>query len=65
MLGPQEQNTVMNVIFSSRDLLSGRNDVTSDKVNFRPGIRQNFFSEKNYDIESLCLLEFVINIKLR
>ena len=55
----------MNVIFLSSDLLSGRNDVTSDKVNFRPGIRQNFFSEKNYDIESLCLLEFVINIKLR
>ena len=39
----------------SPDRLSGRNDVTLDKVNLRPDIWQNFFFfEKNQDIKSLC-----------
>ena len=32
---------------------SSRIGVTTDKVNFRLGIRQNYF-EKNQDIKSLC-----------
>ena len=32
--------------FLSPDRLCGRNNVTSDKVNFRPDIRQNIFWEK-------------------
>ena len=33
--------------FLNPDRLPGRNDVTSDKVNFRPDVRQNFLFEKN------------------
>ena len=40
------------MIFLSPDKLSGRNDVTSNKVSFRKDIRQNFFVE-NHDIKSL------------
>ena len=36
----------LNLIFLSPDRLSGRNDVTSDKVNFRAAIRQNLFLKK-------------------
>ena len=32
----------LNAIFLRQDKLSGRNDVTSNKVNFRPDTRQNF-----------------------
>ena len=32
--------------FLSPDRFSGKNDVTSDKVHFRPDIRQNFFLKK-------------------
>ena len=32
--------------FLSPDILSGRKDVTWDKVYFRPDIRQNFFGGK-------------------
>ena len=35
----------LNAIFLRQDKLSGRNDVTSNKVNFRPDTRQNFFLE--------------------
>ena len=38
--------------FLSPDKLSGKNDVTSNKVSFRKDIRQNFFVE-NQDIKSL------------
>ena len=34
--------------------LFDRDNVTSAKMKFRPGIRQNFFCEKNQDIKSLC-----------
>ena len=33
----------LNITFLSSDRLCSRNDVMSDKVNFRPDIRQNFF----------------------
>ena len=33
----------LNAIFLRQDKLSGRNVVTSNKVNFRPDTRQNFF----------------------
>ena len=33
-------------IYLSPDRLSGRNDVTSDKANVKPDIRQNFFCKK-------------------
>ena len=36
----------MNIIFLSPGKLSERNDVTSDKVNFRPVIRENFILKK-------------------
>ena len=36
----------LNAIFLSPDILSGRNDVIPDKVNFNPGIRQCFFWKK-------------------
>ena len=42
----------LNVIFLSPDRLSGRNGVTSVKVNFRPDIRQNVFFEKYQGIKS-------------
>ena len=43
------------MLFLSSDRLSSRNDVTLDKVNFTPDIRQNiFFVEKNQDIKILC-----------
>ena len=48
------QKAALNIIFLSPDRLSGRNDVTSDKVNLRPGIRKNLLYEKNQDIKSLC-----------
>ena len=38
----------------SPDKLYGRNDVTSDNLNFRLDIRQNHSVEKNQDIKSLC-----------
>ena len=43
---------LLQMIFLSPNKLSGRNDVTSNKVNFRKDIRQNFFVE-NQDIKSL------------
>ena len=33
----------LNIVISSSDRLSGTNDVTSDKLNFIPDIRQSFF----------------------
>ena len=36
----------LGMIFLSQDRFYGRKDVTSDKVNFIPDIRQNFFFEK-------------------
>ena len=36
-------STGLNFIFLIRDNFSGRNDVMSDKVDFRPNIRQKFF----------------------
>ena len=39
-------NTKPEYIFLSSDMLFGRNDVTSDKVNMRLNIRQNFLFEK-------------------
>ena len=38
--------TGLNIIFLSPKRLSGRNDKTSDKVNFRPNMRQNIFLAK-------------------
>ena len=40
--------------FQNPDRLSGRNDATSDKVNFRSDIRQSLIFEKNQDDKSLC-----------
>ena len=37
-------------MFISLEKSSGRNNVASDKVNFTPDIRQNFFKNKNQDI---------------
>ena len=37
--------------FLKPDRLSGRNDVTSSKMNFRPDIRQNLFSQKSGYLE--------------
>ena len=58
-------------MFLSSDRLSGTNNVTSDKVNFRPDIRQIFFSKK--DRTSIVRVVFktiwsyyiLINVKLR
>ena len=36
----------LNLIFLSLEKFSDRDDVTSDKVNVRPEIRQNFLFEK-------------------
>ena len=44
----------MNIIFLRSGKLCGRNDVTSDKVNIGPEIKQKSFLEKNQDINSLC-----------
>ena len=50
----------LNIDFLSPDRLSGRNDVTSDKVNFRLDIRLNFFFKKQVHQEFVWLLkEFV------
>ena len=38
--------TGLNIIFLSPVSLSGRKDVTSDNVNFRPDIKQNFLEKK-------------------
>lgn len=38
----------------SPDILSGRNDVTSGNVNFKPDISQNICFEKNQNIKNLC-----------
>ena len=43
-----------NFFLALTDRLSSRNDVTSDKVNFWPDIRQNFFLKKNQDTKGLC-----------
>ena len=43
----------LKIFFLSSDRLSGRTDVTSNKVNFRPDFRQTFFW-KNKDIKSFC-----------
>ena len=48
------QKAGLNIIFLSQDRLSGRNDVTWEKVNLRPGIRKNLLYEKNQDMKSLC-----------
>ena len=40
--------------FLNPDRLSGRNNVTSDKVNVRPDIRQKIFLKKNLDIKNFC-----------
>ena len=45
--------TDLNITFLSPGRLSGRNDVTLDKVNFKQDIRQNFFWEKNQNVKSL------------
>ena len=45
--------TDLNITFLSPGRLSGRNDVTLDKVNFKQDIRQNFFLEKNQNVKSL------------
>ena len=46
--------TGLNIIFLSPVSLSGRKDVTSDNVNFRPDIKQNFYwKKKNQSIKSL------------
>ena len=37
----------LGMIFLSQDRFSGRKDVTSDKVNFIPDIRQNVFLKKS------------------
>ena len=56
--------------FLSPDGLSGRNDVTLDKVNFRPDIRQSFFWKKIRTSRVLVALKTIwryctlINIKL-
>ena len=42
----EKQLTGINIFFLSLDKLSGRNDVTSDNVNFRLDITQNFFFGK-------------------
>ena len=44
----------LNIIFLSPGRLSGRNSVTSDKVNFRPDIRQNLFLKKSR-ISKVCV----------
>ena len=60
--------------FLSPDILSARTDVKSEKVNFRPDIRQiKLFFEKNQYIKSSCGVALktiwtyctLINIKLR
>ena len=51
----------MNIYLLSPDRLSGRNYITSDKVTFRPDIRQKllffFLKKKNQDIKSLRTLK--------
>ena len=48
-------------IYLSPDRLAGRSDAASDKVNFRPDIRQNFFLEKNEDIKSCVALTTIFS----
>ena len=46
-------NTGLNMyIFLSPERLFSRKDVTLDKLNFRPHIRQNFVFVKNQDIKN-------------
>ena len=60
-----------NYLFLSQERLSGRSDVTSDKVNFRPDIRQNIFLKKiriSRVYEALKTIRryfTLINVKLR
>ena len=42
-------------IFLSTDRLSGRNDVTLGKVNFRPDIRPNVFSKEMRTLNLLAV----------
>ena len=49
------------ILFLSPDRMSSGNDVTSDKVNFRSDIRQNFFG-KNQDIKSFCGSENILEL---
>ena len=44
-LNKRELNAGLNTIFLSADWLSGKNDLTSDKANFRPDIRQKFLKK--------------------
>ena len=39
------QSAGLNIFLLRPDSLSGRNDVKSHKVNFRPDIRQKFFKK--------------------
>ena len=63
--------TGLKIIFLSPDRFSGRTDVTSNKVNFRPDIKQTFFLKK-IRIPRVCVALKVtwsywtlISIKLR
>ena len=62
---------VLNIIFLSPERLSGRNDVTSDKVNFRLNIRQNVVLKKIRASRVCVAVKIIwshcalINIKLR
>ena len=42
-------------IWHFSDRLSVRNDVTPDKLDFRPDMRRNFLLKKNEDFKSLCV----------
>ena len=50
------QSAGLNIFLLRPDSLSGRNDVKSRKVNFRPDIRQNFKKKSRYQ-EFLWLLK--------
>ena len=39
----EKWETGLNVFFQTPDRMSGRNDVTADKVNFMPDIKQKVF----------------------
>ena len=70
----ETQETGLNIFFQTPDRMSGRNNVTPDKANFMPDIRQNVFqtlrllfrtSKLFVVLKAMLSYYTLINIKLR
>ena len=57
------QKSSLNIFLLSPDRLSVRNDVTPDKLNFRPDIEQNLFlNEFSTSRVCMALTKFVVTV---